>query len=109
MSGGDEESLRAADAPRRPAAPFSVALDRDLFAGSQNLLTSRSRSFEFDSLLHICTKKEPLRTLFCAMVEMRRVELLSESISTGLSPSAAGDLVFALLPAHQQADKSAIP
>lgn len=29
--------MRAADAPRRPAAPFSVALDRDLFAGSQNL------------------------------------------------------------------------
>lgn len=88
--------------------PLSVALDRDLLAGSPNLLPSRSRSFEFDSLLHICTKKSPIGS-FRAMVEMRRVELLSESISTGLSPSAADDLKFALLTARQQADRSTIP
>jgi len=46
---------------------------------------------------------------FACLVEMRRVELLSESISTGLSPSAADDLKFALLTARQQADRSTIP
>ena len=42
------------------------------------------------------------------MVEMARVELASESNSTGLSPSAADVLNFAPLIARQQAAKGAI-
>ena len=43
------------------------------------------------------------------LVEMRRIELLSESISTGFSPSAADVLLFARSTAHQQALSLAIP
>ena len=43
------------------------------------------------------------------LVEMRRIELLSESISTGFSPSAADVLLFARSTAHQQALFLAIP
>ncbi len=57
----------------------------------------------------IDTKKPPFWTVFHVLVEMRRIELLSESISTGFSPSAAGGLDFASLPAHQQAGRDAIP
>ena len=43
------------------------------------------------------------------MVEMRRVELLSENISTALSPSASDVLSFAPLYIHQQIYSFAIP
>ena len=43
------------------------------------------------------------------MVEMAGVEPASESISTGISPSAADDLSFAFLSTHQQVHKSASP
>ena len=43
------------------------------------------------------------------LVEMRRVELLSESISARISPSAAADLNFAKQDAPRQASSSAIP
>ena len=43
------------------------------------------------------------------MVEMAGVEPASESISTGISPSAADDLSFAFLSTRQQVHKSASP
>lgn len=43
------------------------------------------------------------------LVEMAGVEPASESISTGISPSAADDLSFAFLSTHQQVHKSASP
>jgi len=43
------------------------------------------------------------------LVEMRRVELLSENISTALSPSASDVLRFAPLHIHQQIYSFAIP
>ena len=43
------------------------------------------------------------------MVEMAGVEPASESISTGISPSAADDLNFAFLGTRQQVHKSASP
>lgn len=42
------------------------------------------------------------------LVEMARVELASESISTRVSPSAADDLDFASLTVRQQTDRDAI-
>ena len=43
------------------------------------------------------------------MVEMMGIEPMSESIFTGISPSAASVLRFALTPARKQADVAAIP
>lgn len=43
------------------------------------------------------------------LVEMAGVEPASESISTGISPSAADDLSFAFLSTRQQVHKSASP
>jgi len=45
---------------------------------------------------------------FACLVEMRRVELLSENISAELSPSASDNLYFAFPTACQQADGNAI-
>lgn len=54
-------------------------------------------------------KKGPDGPIFIVVVEPARVELASESISTGVSPSAADDLDFAFLTVRQQTDRKAIP
>lgn len=57
-----------------------------------------------------CQKTKKERWNFnVRVVEMRRVELLSESISARISPSAAADLNFAKQDAPRQASSSAIP
>ena len=53
--------------------------------------------------------RRPLGSSGSALVEARRVELLSESISARISPSAAADLNFAKQDAPRQASSSAIP
>ena len=40
---------------------------------------------------------------FSVLVEVRRIELLSEKATTGFSPSAVYDLTFPLPDAHKQA------
>lgn len=42
---------------RRASSPLSVDSHRSLFDGSLNHLTSRSRSFEFESLFHKKTER----------------------------------------------------
>ena len=54
-------------------------------------------------------KKGPDGPIFIVVVEPARVELASESISTGVSPSAADDLDFAFLTVRQQTDRKTIP
>ena len=90
---GADHLLRSA-CRLRPAAPRSVALDRGLFEGSPDLLTD-GHALTSPTLLITKTKSELKKSSdYCLMVEMRRVELLSESISAGISPSAVNDLKF---------------
>ena len=65
---------------------------------------------DFDSFQPSSKMKQPalFRRTVSFLVEMARVELASESNSTGLSPSAADVLNFAPLIARQQAAKGAI-
>ena len=43
------------------------------------------------------------------MVEMTGIEPVSESIFTGISPSAVSDLSFTLLPVRKRTDRKTIP
>ena len=65
---------------------------------------------QFDSLFTILNqnKKAPWRVLF-VLVEARRVELLSENLSTGFSPSAVYLLKFPIKTADKQAILKGIP
>ena len=79
----------------RPASPLSSPTGSPL--GGLGLQGEFLTPTEFDSLIPVMPiKNGPLGSIFIVMVEMRRVELLSESISTKLSPSAAGVLLFRL-------------
>jgi len=85
---------------------FTVASAHSLFDSSLNCLTTLMPA-EFGLLIsrHDKTRR---KGGFACLVEMRRVELLSENISAELSPSASDNLYFAFPTACQQADGNAI-
>ena len=62
-------------------------------------LSHSLRSFMISRHLYQANKKWVLWTHFIGLVEMARVELASESISAGISPSAVIVLVVSPLPA----------
>ena len=55
------------------------------------------------------TTKRARWALFVVMVEMMGIEPMSESIFTGISPSAVSDLRFALLTVRKRTDRRTIP
>jgi len=76
----------------RPAAPRTVALDRGLFEGSPDLLTTATPSRVLLPPLPQLKKAALMAALL--VVEVVGVEPTSESISAGISPSAVNDLKF---------------
>ena len=81
--------------PRRPFRPAQTTRCRTV----RRTILQRSCPGEFDSrpFFNRGNKKQvPTGTCFYFLVEMARVELASESISKGLSPSAVNVLEFRL-------------
>lgn len=110
--GGDEESYtdcsaicRAAQVLSQLACPARCEIIHRIISLYARALSS-STLFIFLSQKLKTDSSEPV---LISVVEMRRVELLSESISARISPSAAADLNFAKQDAPRQASSSAIP
>ena len=110
--GGDEESYTDCSAICRAAQALPQLACPARYETIHRIVPLNARALSSSTLFFFLSQKQKIdlfRSIFISVVEMRRVELLSESISARISPSAAADLSFAKQDALRQASSSAIP